>query len=181
MESGRTYRSRLPGKQWRYTLRGVSVFFAIFGASLGIACQVNPLWGALFFAYTLLAYCFSRSAIRGGAWFPLAFATLHTILFTIVAVIDYTSAWDDMSPTMLVLFAVYIVDYPIHWAYTYLGLFPNGLELWYGAQLVVAGGLLWLGVGMLLQMVWSALSNMIRRIKRGSTESQAGIFLDLII
>ena len=115
--------------------------------------QLNPLWGALLFAYTFLAYCYSRSAIRDGVWLPLAILALHTILYSIVAVIDFAAAWDDMSPTMLVLFAVYIIDYPVHAVYEYLGLFPNGPDrLWYAAQLVLIGGLLWFLFGFILQV-----------------------------
>jgi drug/metabolite transporter (DMT)-like permease len=111
-----------------------------------------------------MAYCCSRSAIRKAVWLPLAIVALHTILYSIAAVIDYAAAWDDMSPTMLVLFAMYIFDYPVHAVYKYLGLFPtNELDrLWYAAQLVLIGGLLWLLFGIILQVVWASLSALIR-------------------
>ncbi len=41
--------------------------------------------------------------------------------------------------------------------YRHLGLFPEGPELRYLAQLVVTGGLLWFGVGLLLRMLLSLL------------------------
>ena len=102
-------RSRLLRDECRFTLRGILVLLAIVGVSFCVSCQLNPLWGALLLAYTFVAYCYSRSAIRKAVWLPLAIVALHTILYSIVAVIDYAAAWDDMSPTVLVLFAVYIV------------------------------------------------------------------------
>jgi hypothetical protein len=48
-------------------------------------------------------------------------------------------------------------SFPIHSAYRHLGLFPEGPELRYLAQLVVTGGLLWFGVGLLLRMLLSLL------------------------
>ena len=111
-----------------------------------------------------MAYCYSRSAIRKAVWLPLAIVALHTILYSVAAVIDYAAAWDDMSPTMLVLFAMYIFDFPVHAVYTYLGLFPTDESdhLWYMAQLVIIGGLLWLLFGFILQVVGTSLSAAIR-------------------
>jgi len=133
------------------------VFVSVVAVSLSISRLFHPAWGLLFFTYALLAHCFSRSAIRGKLWLPLVFATLHTILITIASAIEYASAWDDMNPTLLVMIAAYFFDFPIHAAYRHLGLLPEGPALWYFAQLIVTGGLMWFGVGLLLKMVLSLL------------------------
>ncbi len=65
-----------------------------------------------------------------------------------------------MSPTMLVSIAAYFLDYPIHFTFRCLGMHP-GYELWYLAQLVVTGGVLWFGVGLLLKMIWSLLAKLL--------------------
>ena len=157
-------RSRLLRDECRFTLRGNLLLIAIVGVSFCMCFQLNPLWGALLLAYTFIAYCYWRSAIRKAVWLPLAIVALHTILYSIAAVIDCAGAWDDMSPTMLVLFAIYIFDYPVHAVYKYLGLFPNALDdrLWYAAQLVLVGGLLWLVFGWILQVLGSSLAGVVR-------------------
>jgi hypothetical protein len=135
----------------------VLVFISLVAVSLAICRLVHPVWVILFFVYALLAYCFSRPAILRRVWLPLVFATLHTILITIASAIEYASAWDDMNPTFLVAMVMYIFDYPIHSAYRHLGVFPEQFGLWYLAQLIVTGGLLWIGVGLLLKMMLSLL------------------------
>jgi len=134
------------------------VFISLVAVSLAISRLLHPVWVILFFVYALLAYCFSRPAILRRVWLPLVLAALHTILITVASIIEYALAWDDMNPTMLVGMAAYIFDYPIHSAYRHLGLFPEERPaLWYLAQLVVTGGLLWFGVGLLLKMMLSLL------------------------
>ncbi len=139
-------------EEWRFTLRGVLVFISLVGVSLGISRFTHPVWGMLFFVYVLLACGFCQSAIRRVIWIPLVLVALHTLLITAAAVIDSLSAWDDMSPTMLIMFAIYVFDYPIHYVFRLLGLFPSQIGLWYAAQLVATGGLLWFGVGLLMRI-----------------------------
>ena len=74
-------RSRLLRDECRFTLRGVLVFLVIVGVSFCMCFQLNPLWVALLFAYTSMAYGCSRSAIRKAVWLPLAIVALHTILY----------------------------------------------------------------------------------------------------
>ena len=157
-------RSRLLRDECRFTLRGNLLLIAIVGVSFCVSFQLNPLWGALLLAYTFIAYCYWRSAIRKAVWLPLAIVALHTILYSIAAVIDYADAWDDMSPTMLVTLAMFLFDYPVHAVYRYLGLFPTNEpdHLWYAAQLVLIGGTLWLVFGWILQVLGSSLAGVVR-------------------
>jgi hypothetical protein len=133
------------------------LFISVIAVSLAISRLLHPLWGILFFTYALLAYGFSRPAVFRRFWLPLILTAFHTVLVTIASAIEYASAWDDMSPTMLVLMAAYILDFPIHFAFRQFAPRLEGLELWYLAQLVVTGGLLWFGVGLLLKMILSVL------------------------
>lgn len=151
--------SRPQFARWRYSLRGVLVFISVIAVSLAISRLLHPLWVILFFAYALLAYGFARPAVFRRFWLPLTLTAFHTVLVTIASAIEYASAWDDMSPTMLVMMAGYILDFPIHFAFMQLQFAPRleRLEFWYLAQLVVTGGLLWFGVGLLLKMFLSVL------------------------
>ena len=144
----------------QFSLFSVFIFFSLVAVSLAISRIVHPLWVILFFAYALLTYCFSRPGVLRRLWLPLVFAAMHTILITIASAIQYASAWNDMSPTMLVTIAVYFFDYPIHFTFWWLGIRP-GYELWYFAQLVVTGGLLWFGVGLLVRTVFSLVAMLI--------------------
>ena len=155
---------RAQPKRWQYSLFSVLVIFSLIAASLAISRVVHPLWVILFFAYALLAYCFSRPVVLQRLWLPLVFAAMHTILITIASAIQYASAWDDMSPTMLVTIAVYFLDYPIHFTFWWLGVLP-GYKLWYFAQLVVTGGLLWFGVGLLVTTLRSLVAMLISNSK----------------
>ena len=151
---------RAQPKRWQYSLFSVLVIFSLIAASLAVSRVIHPLWVILFFAYALLAYCFSRPVVLQRLWLPLVFAAMHTILITIASAIQYASAWDDMSPTMLVTIAVYVLDYPIHFTFWWLGM-PPGYEPWYFAQLAVTGGLLWFGVGLLMKTAFSLVAMLI--------------------
>lgn len=161
MDSRSSCKSRAQLTGWRYSLRGALVFISLVAVSLAICRLVHPVWVILFFVYALLTYCFSRPTILRRVWLPLVFAALHTTLITIASIIEYASAWDDMNPTFLVAMVTYIFDYPIHSAYRHLGLFPGQFGLWYLAQLIVTGGLLWFGVGLLLKMILSLLMKLL--------------------
>ena len=151
---------RAQPKRWQYSLFSVLVIFSLIAASLAVSRVIHPLWVILFFAYALLAYCFSRPVVLQRLWLPLVLAAMHTILITIASAIQYASGWDDMSPTMLVTIAVYFLDYPIHLTFWWLGMLPE-YELWYFAQLVVTGGLLWFGVGLLMKAALSLVAMLI--------------------
>jgi hypothetical protein len=146
----------------RFTLRGILLFITLFGVLLGVSRWFHPVWIILLFVYVLLARCYCRSAIRRQLKIPLILVALHTLLITLAAVIESLSAWDDMSPTMLVMFAIYIFDYPIHYVFRLLGVCPNQIGLWYAAQLVATGGMLWFGVGLLLKMGLSLAARLLR-------------------
>lgn len=79
--------------------------------------------------------------------FALALVVLHTLLVGIYAWIELDDAWNDMNPTMLVMAALYIVDYPIH---VVLRPLINNFEHTgtYLALLLVLGGAFWFVVGM---------------------------------
>jgi len=81
--------------------------------------------------------------------FALALVVLHTLLVGAYAWIELDDAWNDMNPTMLVMAALHVVDYPIH-----LVLHPvsNNVEHTgtYLAALLVLGGAFWFVLGMLV-------------------------------
>lgn len=81
--------------------------------------------------------------------FALALVALHSLLVGAYAWIELDGAWNDMNPTMLVMAALHVVDYPIH-----LVLHPliNNVEDTgtYLAALLVLGGAFWFVVGLLV-------------------------------
>jgi len=160
MDSQSSSEPRALRSRWQFSLFRILIFFSVVAVSLAISRIVHPLCVILFFTYALLAYCFSRPGVLRRLWLPLGFAAMHTILITIASAIQYASAWDDMSPTMLVTIAAYFFDYPIHFTFAWLGMHP-GYEFWYLAQLVVTGGLLWFGVGLLVRTVFSLVAMLI--------------------
>ena len=78
------------------------------------------------------------------------------------------------TPTVLCLAASSRMRRPLRneWRYT---LFPNGPDrLWYAAQLVVIGGLLWLVFGLTLQVLGSSLAGVVRSTRARLRHEPAG-------
>ena len=92
-------------------------------------------------------------------WFALLLAALHTILVGAWAWIELDNAWNDMNPTMLVMMALYVVDYPIH---LLLRPFIDNVEQTgtYLAATLVLGGAFWFTVGTLISYACRALRHM---------------------
>jgi hypothetical protein len=63
----------------------------------------------------------------------------------------------SVNPTMLVGMAIYVLDFPIHFVWKYIGLFPGWDATWYQTQLIITGGMLWFTVGLILQSFASGL------------------------
>lgn len=73
---------------------------------------------------------------------PMAFLVLHTALVGAAVFIETGPGWDDQSPTILVLVALHYVDYPLRFI----------LEKPSWALIVAAGGAMWFGVGLAVQL-----------------------------
>jgi hypothetical protein len=91
--------------------------------------------------------------------FPLLLLTLHTVLVGAYAWIELDHAWNDMNPTMLVMAALHVFDYPIHLV---LHEFVNmGQQIGtYLATLLVLGGAFWFSVGWLISRACRAILHM---------------------
>ena len=75
-----------------------------------------------------------------------ALFALHTLLIGAYAWIELNHAWNDMNPTMLVMAAFHIFDYPVHLALQ--PFFAGGQQL--GSYLVatlIVGGAFWFAIG----------------------------------
>jgi uncharacterized membrane protein len=82
-------------------------------------------------------------------WFACLLVTLHTLLVGAYAWIELNDAWNDMNPTLLVMMALYVVDYPIHLALR--PLINNAESIGtYLAALFMLGGAFWFIVGTLV-------------------------------
>jgi hypothetical protein len=89
-------------------------------------------------------------------WFGLLLVALHTLLVGAWTWIELDDAWNDMNPTMLVMAALHIVDYPIHLV---LRPFIDNVEQTgtYLAATIVLGGMFWFVVGTLVAYACRAL------------------------
>jgi hypothetical protein len=89
-------------------------------------------------------------------WFALSLVSLHTLLVGAWAWIELDGAWNDMNPTMFVMAALYIVDYPIHFVlHPLINQFENTGT--YLVATLVAGGTFWYAVGWLFTLFARAL------------------------
>jgi hypothetical protein len=81
---------------------------------------------------------------------------LHTVLIGAYAWIELDHAWNDMNPTMLVMAATRVFDYPIHLvlhAFVDLGQHTGT----YLASLLVLGGAFWFACGWLVSHAFRAV------------------------
>jgi len=74
------------------------------------------------------------------------FAGIHTLLVLAYAWIELNHAWNDMNPTMLVMAALHLADYPIHVLLAPIIDNTNQLGT-YLAVLAVVGGGFWFAIG----------------------------------
>ena len=84
------------------------------------------------------------------------FVAIHTLLIGAYACIELNHAWNDMNPTMLVMAAFHIVDYPIH--VVLRPFFAGGQQL--GSYLVatlILGGAFWFAIGWCLSRAFHAV------------------------
>jgi hypothetical protein len=82
-------------------------------------------------------------------WFALLLLALHSLLVGAWAWIELDNAWNDMNPTMLVMAAFHIVDYPIHALLQPLIPVAEHTGTYLAAALVL-GGAVWFAVGWLM-------------------------------
>jgi hypothetical protein len=100
-------------------------------------------------------------------WFACTLVVLHTLLVALYAWIELDDAWNDMNPTMLVMAALHVVDYPIHQLLRLVISPATGVGTFLAATLVL-GGLFWSGVGLVAAAVtrWIARMFTSRRVSR---------------
>lgn len=80
-------------------------------------------------------------------WLACMLVVLHTLLVAAWAWIELDNAWNDMNPTMLVMAALHVADYPVHQLLR-LVLSPSTGTGTILAATLVLGGLFWFGIGL---------------------------------
>lgn len=92
-------------------------------------------------------------------WFALTLVAVHTLLIGAYAWIELDHAWNDMNPTMLVMAALHVADYPL--LQLLQPIFHNvdrpGTFL---AVLLVLGGAYWFALGMLVTCACRGVRNL---------------------
>lgn len=103
-------------------------------------------------------------------WFALTLTGLHTLLVAAWAWIELNDAWNDMNPTMLVMAALHVVDYPIHLVLAPLvNLAQNTGN--YLASLLLVGGAFWFVVGSLISFAVRASLHYFASTRAASTRA----------
>jgi hypothetical protein len=100
-------------------------------------------------------------------WFACTLVLLHTLLIAAWAWIELDDAWNDMNPTMLVMAALHVADYPIHQLLRLIFSPATGTGTVLAATLAF-GGLFWFGVGLVAAAVirWFGRTFAARRVLR---------------
>ena len=88
----------------------------------------------------------SLNRFLGKNWLACLLVSLHSLLIVLWAWIELDNAWNDMNPTMIVMAALYVIDYPINQLLTYL-VSPTTQTGTYLAALLLFGGVFWFAVG----------------------------------
>ena len=94
-------------------------------------------------------------------WFALSLVGVHTLLIGAFAWIELDHAWNDMNPTMLVMAALHVGDYPVLHLLDAVG-FTNEHMGTYLTVLALVGGMFWFGIGLTIEAVF--------RVARGTYE-----------
>ena len=87
---------------------------------------------------------------------------LHTLLVGAYAWIELNHAWNDMNPTMLVMAAMHVVDYPIHLVLS--PFFGAGQQV--GSYLfatLILGGIFWFAIGWCLSHAYRTVRQLVVR------------------
>ncbi len=88
-------------------------------------------------------------------WFALSLVSLHTLLVIAFAWIELDNAWNDMNPTMLVMAALHVGDYPVLHLLDALGFTVEQMGT-YLVMLSITGGLFWFGIGLAIESICRA-------------------------
>jgi hypothetical protein len=98
-------------------------------------------------------------------WFACVLVAIHTSLIGAFAWIELNHAWNDQNPTMLVMAALHIADYPIAAA---LHPLLDGSERLgnYLVTLLIVGGAYWFAIGSLATYAWRGVGRV--SVKRRS-------------
>lgn len=81
---------------------------------------------------------------------------LHTLMVGAFVWIELNHAWNDMNPTMLVMAALHVFDYPVNAVLQPLINSAENLGT-YLAALLVLGGVFWFIVGTLITFAWQLI------------------------
>ena len=86
-------------------------------------------------------------------WFALMLVGLHALLIGAWAWIELDNAWNDRNPTMLVMAALHLLDYPVH---ALLKPWIDSVERTgtFLAALFVLGSLYWFIIGSLIALAF---------------------------
>jgi hypothetical protein len=84
------------------------------------------------------------------------FVAIHTLLIGAYAWIELNHAWNDQNPTMLVMAALHVGDYPV--AAVLHPIFDGTERLGtYLAALLVIGGAYWFCIGTIMTYAWRGI------------------------
>ena len=87
---------------------------------------------------------------------------IHTLLIGAYAWIELNHAWNDQNPTMLVMAALHVGDYPV--AALLHPIFDGTERLGtYLATLLVVGGAYWFGIGTIMTYAWRGIRRLSNR------------------
>ena len=95
-------------------------------------------------------------------WFAFLLVALHTLLIVAWAWIQLDNTWNDMNPTMLVMAALHLFDFPIH---VVLHPFIDNAQQTgtYLAALLVLGGAFWFAIGWLVSHAFRRVCQFVGR------------------
>ena len=89
-------------------------------------------------------------------------AAIHTLLIGAYAWIELNHAWNDQNPTMLVMAALHVGDYPV--AALLHPIFDGTERLGtYLATLLIVGGAYWFSIGTVITYAWRGIRRLSNR------------------